>query len=162
MAGYFDNSKKKKAPRMSITSLMDVLTIILIFLLTNYSEEAPSAEISEDISLPIIEAKSERKKAAYEKEVKVTFSASKLEIGEDVISFKSFDHQREQVLDIAITKMSKHLSDLDPEKKGNTVVTLHADKDVTFHMIESLMRAAAASGITQIEFVGMFEQSKGS
>ncbi len=158
MADFFDSETKRNPPRLSITSLMDVLTIILIFLLTNYSEEAPDPSIDSGVSLPIIEAKSRRQPAAYEKEIKVTFGTNKLVIADDEISFKSFEDQEEQIIEVAVGKLKNLISDLSPEERPNSVITLHADRDVTYYMVDSLMRSASVAGITQIELVGIFEQ----
>lgn len=159
MSGFFD-AQKKAPPRISITSLMDVLTIILIFLLTNYSEEAPDPKITQDVSLPIIEAKSEKINTAYDKEIKVQLSLNKLEIENEVIEFSNYEDQEDQVAEIAIKKLSDLLEDVDEDKRSSSVITVHADKDVNYYMIDSLIRHATLAGITQIELIGMYEESK--
>lgn len=158
MATYFNTNANRQPPRLSITSLMDVLTIILIFLLTNYSEEAPEADISNEVKLPIIEAKSEKIPSVYKKEIKITFGMDQLEIGEEVISYKNFEAQEQQVMQALIQRLKEVMEEFTEKEKMGSVITLHADKDVSYIMIESLMKSAALAGITQVEFIGMHEQ----
>jgi len=153
----FFKPPKKPPAKLTITSLLDVLTIILIFLLTNFSEEAPDTDINENVKLPIVEAKSKHKASAYEKELTITLGVNRLEMGENVISFKSFEAQKDQILELLANNLAKALEGVTPKKKLNSSITLHADKEVTFNMIQSFMATAATVGITQVEFVGVYE-----
>lgn len=160
MKSFIDTSKEPPSAKVNITSLMDVLTIILIFLLTNYSDEAPEAELSESIKLPILEAKSARKPGKYTKEIKLIFAKSKIEVGDQIIPFDNFEEQGDQVIDLAVTKLIEMVKDLSPEDKKKSAIILHADKEINYDMISSLVKAASVSGITHIEFLGTFEQKE--
>ncbi len=157
---YFSTATAKRSSQASvnITSLMDVLTIILIFLLTNYSDNPPEQNPPKGITIPIIAAKSNKKfSEKFTKEIKIVFYKTKIEIKDEIIPFDNFEEQSDQILELVSKKLSKIITPLSEKEKKNSAIILLADKDIRYNMISSLIQAASITGVTHIEMLGTFE-----
>ncbi len=158
---YFGSSTRSNQARINITSLMDVLTIILIFLLTNYSDEPPEQDPPKGVTIPIVIAKSKKNISKnFTKEIRVVFASDRIEIGDQVIPFESFDEQSSQILSLASDKLKEAIDVLKPEEKKDSAIILIADKDVDYSMISNLIQAASIAGVTNVEFLGTLEEKE--
>ena len=91
----FVANRKRPTQRLNITSLMDVLTIVLIFLLGNYSEVVEEVSLPDYISLPTVYTNPEGE----------SVNGLKLVIGNNqwgledfqIITFDSFNSQKSQI-----------------------------------------------------------------
>ncbi len=157
---YFDTvtAKRSSNATVNITSLMDVLTIILIFLLTNYSDNPPEQNPPKGITIPIIAAKSSKHiSTEFTKEIKIVFYKKKIEIKDEIIPFDDFEEQSDQILDLISQKLTKIIAPLSEKEKKNSAIILLADKDIKYNMISRLIQAASIAGVTHIEMLGTFE-----
>ena len=156
------NSARSNQAKVQITSLMDVLTIILIFLLTNYSDEPPEQNPPKGITIPIIAAKSKSKskKSKFTKEIKISFYKQKIEVLDQIIPFEDFALQSDQVLSLVSEKLKTILDPLSEKVKKNSAIILLADKDITYDMMSSLIKAASMAGVTHIELLGTFVEKE--
>jgi len=157
------NTGRSNQAKVQITSLMDVLTIILIFLLTNYSDEPPEQNPPKGITIPIIAAKSKnksKKSSKYTKEIKIAFYKQKIEVVDQIIPFENFADQSDQVLSLVSEKLKTIIDPLKEEDKKNCAIILLADKDINYSMMSSLIKAASMAGVTHIELLGTFEEKE--
>jgi len=75
------SSKKFTPPKLMLTSMMDMFTIILIFLLFSFSKDTEKLPLSKDIQLP-----SSNTQTSYEDSIKVVLSSNKLTLNDEVIA----------------------------------------------------------------------------
>ena len=68
-------------PKLQITSMMDMLTIILIFLLFSFSDTPENLTLDKDLELPTSTAK-----LNYSDNIKLVLSQKSLQIGDEVIA----------------------------------------------------------------------------
>ncbi|HLE13016.1 MAG: hypothetical protein A2504_17625 [Bdellovibrionales bacterium RIFOXYD12_FULL_39_22] len=148
----FGSLAPKKPERLNITSLMDILTIILIFLLVNYSDVVEEVPLPDYIILPKVQIKSVGK----------AITGITLIVGKDrwafdkgeTIAFNSFASQREEVMKRAAQGLERIKQEYEKDGKAIELMIL-ADKDVPYKMIDSVVLTAAGVGITAINFVSM-------
>lgn len=155
------SSGRSNQAKVQITSLMDVLTIILIFLLTNYSDEPPEQNPPKGITIPIIAAKSKNKQSGkFTKEIKIVFYKQRIEVLDQIIPFEEFESQKDQVLNLVSEKLTTIIEPLSEKEQKDSAIILLADKDINYSMISSLIKAASIAGVTHVELLGTFEQKE--
>ncbi len=80
-----DKSKRKKKkfvpPGLMLTSMMDMFTIILIFLLFSFSENPEKIDLDKDLELPHSSSKAE-----YSEGVKLLLSKKELRLNDELIA----------------------------------------------------------------------------
>ncbi len=74
-------AKKFVPPKLMITSMMDMFTIILIFLLFQFSEKPETIHMMEDIELPKSTAKMD-----HTETIKLVLTQNSLHINDDLIA----------------------------------------------------------------------------
>ena len=108
--------EKKKPEKLNITSLMDALTIILIFLLVNYSDVNEEKDLPKFIELPKVESKI----AKSEFGIVVVIGEDKIKVGKDkIIGYSSFESEQESIL----SEVKNELEVLKKEKAGRLVAS---------------------------------------
>jgi biopolymer transport protein ExbD len=160
---YFSigTAERSSNATVNITSLMDVLTIILIFLLTNYSDNPPDQNPPKGITIPIIAAKSNKKiSGKFSKEIRIVFYKTKIEVKDEIIPFEDFNSQEDQILELVSKKLAELIEPLTEKEKGRSAIILLADKDIKYNMISSLIKAASIAGVTHVEMLGTFEEKE--
>lgn len=122
--------RKRRAPTIIIVSLVDILTILLIFFVvsTTFKRDQPQV----NINLP--EAKSATAKPAEQDHVIVSVDA------QDAINFNGKA--------IAVDDLQSAINDL-PETRKSTLV-LKADKKASFGIIIKVMDALKLAGIKNL------------
>ncbi len=163
MAGKFTGRGRKKPEKLNITSLMDALTIILIFLLVNYSEVSEEKEIPAFIELPKIEGKA----------ATATFGLT-LVIGEDQIKvgkgepirFSNFERQKDTILlevkdqlaQMKKEKLERNIAGGEKEKKIK--LTVQADRNTPYRYIDEIIRGASELSLNYVDFVSMNKEAQ--
>ena len=74
-------SRSFKPPKLNITSMMDMFTIILIFLLFSFSSEPELAGLDKDMQLPQSTSKTD-----FQDTIKLVLSQSTLKMGDEVVA----------------------------------------------------------------------------
>ena len=74
-------SKKFVPPKLMLTSMMDMFTIILIFLLFSFSENPEHIKLDKDLELPRSSSKAE-----YSDAVKLLLSKKELRLNDELIA----------------------------------------------------------------------------
>lgn len=140
---------KRPASSLSLTSLMDVLTIILIFLLVNYSNISDDEGIPKFVTLPVIKTLSgPTTQDPKHKVISIAVGKNQILVNQEVIKFRRVDPNR--IIKKTVKLIKKHKS-TDPKKI--TVITVKADKDVTYNLLDTILVSGAYVGITQIGFL---------
>jgi biopolymer transport protein ExbD len=157
--------KKRHLPEqaMNITSLMDVLTVLLFFLIKSFSMTASQVEIPEDLRLPAAVSTDQ-----FEEGLAVSLSKNSLVYHGQVLAtlqngrFKPADigpDKRtilplQQILDkenkkrMGIFKNAGNLSMLPPGK-----ILIQSDKTLTFGTMKYLLHTASSANYGDFQFV---------
>jgi biopolymer transport protein ExbD len=161
-------------PKLQITAMMDMFTIILFFLLFSFSDKPQEINLDPDLSLP-----SSIAQKSVENTVKLFLSQNKLKIDETVIAelkdgqiigfnadkpeestlYKSL---KAQFLLIQKNKLvSQQGVSIDGkeimEKKEQPHLLFFCDRDITFKTINQITMTAAMAGFPNFQFAVLEE-----
>ncbi len=153
MKKRFSRSKKIEAIDLDITSLLDILVIMLVFLLKNYN----ASELTLDLVKSVKAAESESRFLGHSAPV-VQISAA----GEIFLENKLLGHLKDDGLSILEAKL-KEVKDrmpasLDPKKaeeakKKTGMINLVFDKDLPYESVDAIMSSSARVGFNQFKFI---------
>jgi biopolymer transport protein ExbD len=123
-------SKKKRAPSIIIVSLVDILTILLIFFVvsTTFKRDQPEVQIN----LP--DSKTATKTPA--------------ELEHGIVSVDANDEVKLDGKTVAIEELQDAVNQLPPTKKSS--LALQADKKASFGMIVKVMDALKLAGVKNL------------
>lgn len=137
-------NRRSKPGVLPLTSMMDMLTIILIFLLLNLAPDYAVSKVSEDLDLP---------KAAQAEEAigahRISISRTTLELDDrpiaPVIGGKISD------VDLVLFRdtLARAFDPADPEAKP---VVLLADETLPYETVDRVVRAAGEAGFPDFNF----------
>ena len=134
---------------------MDVLTIILIFLLVNYSDNVTESELPKYVTLPSLEAKPS---SAAKEDIVIIVGRQQIEIGKEKVRYNQAEQDRERIMD-GVTRILAKIQDTRGEEVSEkSRISIKADQNVNFVAIDSVLLAAASVGITGIDFVALAKQ----
>jgi biopolymer transport protein ExbD len=157
-------ARAKKRPEepeaeLNITSLMDIMTIILVFLLKSYSTEEITVTPSEDLSLPNSSA---RLKPELAVNAVVTKSAITVD-GVDVVAVSGGAVDPGQKRGTLISPLFDRLKDLADREKANAErpgyspftgrLLLQIDRDIPFGLVREVMYTAGQAQFGEFKFV---------
>ena len=165
---------------LSMTALVDMFTVLAVFLLQNYQTTGEVLEINDKVILPKASAVKEIKAATV-----VTISKTSIQVNKETVAafqgvkeqedwmilplkqklqdaFKELDSHRrvvgfgaiKQAVDSAKEKSVKQ------EKEDDTRVTVQADKSIDFLTLKKVMYTVTESGASQINFAVLKEEKK--
>ena len=155
--------QKKEAMDIDITSLLDILVVILIFLLKSYSTSNVIINIPEEIQLP--------KSASVDlnqEGVTLQVSANKIfvddqEVAEIGVTRPMYDAARLKILPLYNELVRKREStenlakSVEGARKFNGVVNLVMDKTVKYGFLRKLMYTCGEAGFVKFKFVVLSE-----
>ncbi len=151
--------RSSEAVNLNLTSMMDMFTIILVFLIFSFSSQDQNLKLDSDLTLPESSAAIEFKWAIN---VNVTPTELKVE-GNTVAKIKSgvfadvkVDLEKKRV--VPLYNLLKKFKDIEDREKVNptgdeTVIAFQADKDLPFEAIDLVMKTAAQAGYPNFRFV---------
>jgi len=141
---------------LNITSLMDVMTIILIFLLFSFSSQDENLRLEKDLQLPMSTSEQPFKWA-----INVSLSMDQLKVEDEyVCTLKKGDFvgsgndpdKIEPLFDRLLTfKNVEKYRDVDRDA-ADPVVIFHADKRHPFKTVYKVMKTAALAGYPNFRF----------
>lgn len=136
--------KAQKPLMLNLNSMMDMLSIILVFLLSNISAEEQDFVLAENIRLP-----SSSSELGFTKAVQVKLTRSELMV-EDTFVAKIADNrivgtQIDGDKIVPLYNMLQRYRSFSKTLEKNTVV-FQADKDFSFKLLNMVMRTSAMAG----------------
>ncbi len=147
-------SSRKRIAQLNITSLIDIFTILLVFLLKNYSVEGDIVSISPNLELP---------SAAVDKKPNRDFLVT---ISKDYITVEQehiVDIGNLPELELSIPELKQelvsHRNKVEEIQKTNSRVTftgkvlLQGDKDTQFRILKQVMYTCGEAGYKNISLV---------
>ena len=149
-------------PKLMLTSMMDMFTIILIFLLFSFSDAPEKISLGKDLQLPRSTAE-----AQYQQALKIILTKTELRINDELMA-KVHDHEIEGLsrTDLQSSDLFKRLkqfrADLkatQSDEKGPLHVLFLCDKSHSFKTINSVIKTSGLAGYPNFQF-GVLEEKK--
>lgn len=162
--GHFN--KKKQSTALNITSMMDMFTIILLFLLKSFSADGSMLTNADNLQLP--NSISNKRPAELPLQVAVTQDAILVDNAPVMVTETlwkmdqdEFDEDTTSALDLTLKrKMDEQLELLRvgalKEIKGDIVVQL--DKNMNFDVMYKVMRVCGRQGFVSMKFAVMMRE----
>lgn len=151
-----DRSPNGAVAVLNITSLMDVMTILLIFLLYHFSTQDQNIRLQKDIELP--RSTSER---PFKWAINVTLGLNRLLVEDEFVClvkdgrFVGSGSDTEKIVPLYNRLVA--LKDLEKYRQvdrdaSEPVVIFHADKRLKFETVNAVMKTAAMAGYPNFRF----------
>ena len=141
-------------PKLQITAMMDMFTIIVFFLLFSYSEKPNEIDLDKGINLPESIAKIEHQNA-----VKLFLTQSYLKIDDQAIAkisgnkIEGFDPENPEksglylkLKEYRAKKVAGKVAGKESESSSELHLLFFCDRDVPFEMINQVVKTAAMAG----------------
>lgn len=158
--------KRIQAIDLDITSLLDILVIMLVFLLKSYNSSGVVLNVPKDITLPKSESQNLNTTG-----VLVQVSKSSIWVDDQQIlditksnSSNIFDSGKLRIIPlfnslVAKRKIVTQVQNTTPEaKKFTGIVNLVVDKSIKYSFLKKIMFTCAAAGYKEYKFVVLGEQ----
>ena len=153
--------KKSEIMDLDITSLLDILVILLVFLLKSYNSSGVIFNVPKDISLPRSESKTLNNTGVI-----IQVSTTAIYVDDKIIldiqntqGNKIFDHGNKRIIPLfeelnkkkniykQVAKSSENANDF------SGVVNLIVDKSIKYNFIKKLLYTCAEAGYQKYKFV---------
>ena len=156
---------KRGMLEIDITSLLDILVIMLVFLLKSYNSSGIVINVPKNVSLPISQSQNQNSSGLI---VQVSDSAIWVEdkviidkVKEKMVIDKNDDKLIVALFDELVSR-KKTINQISKMSPGNQdfsgVINFIIDRSVKYSEIQKLMHTCAASGFQKFKFVVLGEQ----
>ncbi|MFC1584964.1 ExbD/TolR family protein [Fibrobacterota bacterium] len=147
--------KKRPMQKLNITSMMDMFTIILVFLLKSYSAEGQLVTPAAGLEIP----KSKTETPAKRPPVEIKVSQNEIAVGDKVVAMIKEEINRETMVIGPLVSALKHerkqnmllSKSLGEEFKGELVI--QGDKNMSYKMLTKIMYSCGQAGYSKQNFV---------
>jgi biopolymer transport protein ExbD len=142
-------------PKLMLTAMMDMFTIILIFLIFSFSEDPETFKLGKDLDLPRSSTD-----AGYNPAIKIILSKKDLRIDDEIMAEVRNDHivglaSADLTSSALYQRLKTSRGDLVTEE-GKTRQTPHVlflcDKSHSFKMINQVIKTAGMAGYPNFQF----------
>jgi len=143
------NRNRTKISKMNLTSLMDVFTILVFFLLVN-SATTEVLETPKRITLPdsTVEAKPRETVVIFVSQTEVTVQGEPVARVEDILSMEG---EEIEPIGIRLAALSENVIGTTTMRVAESQeVTILADKSVPFNVVKKVMSTCTAQGYARI------------
>ena len=147
--------KRKKQPpavaRLQITSMMDMFTIILIFLLFSFSNNPETLDLDKEVFLPESSSKLD-----YKDSIRLVLTKEFLKLDGEIVSV--VNEGALENLDVLFEKLKKYREVADkltstlPEEERREHILFMCDKTLSFKTINSIVKTAGRAGYPNFQF----------
>lgn len=157
LAKRFTHGKKVGHASLMLTSLVDMFSIIVIFLLMNFSANGEILYMTKDIKLPSAQhgAQLERAPVISVSAESVTFDGKQIATTEDM---QKGDVLNVPELEDALREERRRYEQIhanDPEHPFKGLVNVQADRKIPFKVIKRVMFSCNQSGFGNISFAAL-------
>jgi biopolymer transport protein ExbD len=154
IGGKFGHGRKGTNSDLQLTSMVDMFTLLVIFLLANFSATGDVLFMSKEIQLPTASHGTEIERAPV---VAITDQFIGLE-GQKVVDVDQISH--DEILNIQqledslrdMKKREEFVHQLDKEHQFDGKINIQADKHTHFKIIKRVMYSCAMAGYGNINF----------
>ena len=138
-----------KAAALNLTSLMDVFTILVFFLLVN-SASTEVLETPKQLTLPasVVEEKPRETVVIFVSATEVTVQGERVALVEDILAA---DGQNVAAIGVKLAEVSENVIGISTRAVANSrEVTILADKSVPFNVVKKVMSTCTSEGFERI------------
>jgi biopolymer transport protein ExbD len=154
MNGKFGKGRKVANSDLQLTSMVDMFTLLVIFLLANFSASGEVLFMSKEIQLPTASHGTEIERAPV---VAITDNFIGLE-GQKVVDVDQIAH--DEILNIQqlednlrdLKKREEFVHQMDKDHQFEGKINIQADKKTHFKIIKRVMYSCAMAGFQNINF----------
>ena len=148
-------SKKFVPPKLMLTSMMDMFTIILIFLIFSFSEAPQDLKLDKDLELPTSSTKAE-----YQEAVKIVLSQKELRLNDEVMALvegqgitglRDDDLEGSSLFQKLKTFRAESETTEDDQVSPSHILFL-CDKSHSFKTINTVIKTAGLAGYPNFQF----------
>lgn len=157
--------KKSSEVEVDITSLLDILVILLIFLLKSYNSSDLQLDVLENISLPVSESRvlgshsiivqvdQNRRMFINHKEIGTISNNNRETIGELYVVLARMKEMEDQLVS------ENSLERKNPQMKNKKQINIVLDQSLPYKIMKKVMHTSAQAGYPQFKFIvqGMSE-----
>lgn len=157
--------KTGEAGELDITSLLDILVILLVFLLKSYSTSGLIYTPPEQIQLPVSTSKSKGSMS-----IMIQVSKDKIWVDEKIVfdqdlgTLKIDDGDQKTIISL-FNELTKKREEVEMLSKTSTeankfsgIVNLVIDKSINYKIIKNILFTAAEAGFVKYKFIVMGDQ----
>jgi len=152
--------RKFVPPKLIMTSMVDIFTFLLIFLLASFSDHVARFSIDGSISLPKSTAK-----ADFTESIRIAVSQNTMWLGEDPVaqvkdgSIVGLDpsNPKDSLLYKKLVKCRQDAERRNVEGKEKNPILFLCDKQLSFRTINSIIKTAGLAGFPNFQF-GVLKQ----
>jgi len=151
---------KREVMDIDITSLLDILVIMLVFLLKSYNATGIIMNIPDDIKIPTSESQDVNTQGVVvQMSAKKIWVDDKLVIDKENLEGRTYDYGGRRIIPLfnSLVKKKnvvKQIEKATPEaKKFSGVVNLIVDKKIKYSEIKKVLFTAAEAGYKSYKFV---------
>ena len=153
-------SKKFVPPKLMLTSMMDMFTIILIFLIFSFSEAPQDLKLDKDLELPTSSTKAE-----YQEAVKIVLSQKELRLNDEVMALvegRGITGLRDNNLEDSslFQRLKTFRAESETTEDGQvppTHILFLCDKSHSFKTINTVIKTAGLAGYPNFQFAVLEE-----
>jgi biopolymer transport protein ExbD len=147
--------RKLAPPKLIMTSMVDIFTFLLIFLLASFSDHVARFSIDGNISLPLSAAK-----ADFKDNIRIVVSENTVWLGEEavakikdgeVIGFDS-SNPKSSVLYQKLLNTRVKMEQVKSDDKERNLILFLCDKRLSFRTINTVIKTAGMAGFPNFQF----------
>lgn len=154
-----DREAEGEIKELNITAMMDLMTIILVFLIKSFTASSVTVTASEDVRPPLSSARDTPKDT-----VAITVTPKAILVGDkkrvDLLNgaVRPSDANGKKILplDAALKKeveKLKYIADRNPSAPFNQEVSIIGDKRVTYDLLSSVLYTAGQNELSNFRFI---------
>ncbi len=153
-------SQKFTPPKLMLTSMMDMFTIILIFLLFSFSDHPENLKLDKDLELPTSTAKGE-----YSETIKIVLSQRELRLNDEVmaavegrqVAGLTNDNLENSPLFQRLKTIRIESEESENGQEPPTHILFLCDKSHSFQTINRVIKTAGLAGYPNFQFAVLEE-----
>ena len=151
MRRMFFNKKQRRSKEpmdIDITSLLDVLVILLVFLLKSYNASDLKLNLVKDLVVP----KSDARILGHHAVIVQVDTNKKLYLNNEEIGLVSSNQEQETLL-AALKELRAENQTREPAAKDEKKINLVFDQDIPYKVMKSIMHTSAMAGYTEFKLI---------
>lgn len=147
--------RKTPQPKLLMTSMVDIFTFLLIFLLASFSDHVARFSIDPGISLPKSAAKTD-----FNENIRIVASQNTVWLGDEAVaSIKDgvvmgldAENPQRSVLYQKLLQTKEKVEQTKSNDKDKTLILFLCDKRLSFRTINSIIKTAGMAGFPNFQF----------
>lgn len=139
---------------LTITALVDILTILLIFLLKSFSPEGALLYAAQDLELP----ETTSRKGITEGDLVLSLSAHGLSLGGEPITS---GEEMARGGGLLLPRLMAALEEAAPDGRSECHILVEGDRGVRFHMLHRVLFTCRQSGYEKLALAAYEKESEG-